>query len=61
MKFTIKEIANFANVSIRTMYRRLNELKEDGKFKKQSKGLFLSEDEAQQIADILGFKIKKFR
>jgi len=61
MKFTINELSYDADVSLRTMFRRVAELKKNGKFKKQSKGKFLEEEEALEIARLLNFTIKKLQ
>lgn len=55
--FTLKELAKHCGISCRTMHRRLAELKQEKKFKKESRGYFYSLDEAKQLAQLLKFKL----
>lgn len=57
MLYSVKECLQFYNVSRTTFFRRVRELKQAGKFKKESPGYFYTESEAQKLGDLLGFNL----
>ncbi len=61
MRFTIKQLAYDYGYSIRTLHRRLAELRKNNTFVKTSKGKLFNQTEAQEIANLLGFTIKKLK
>ena len=57
--YLLKDFANFATVSTKTMQRRIKELKQKGAFKKESPGKFYTDKEADQLQELVGFTINK--
>lgn len=53
---TNKDLYNLFGLPERTFYRRVKELQEDNKFKKQSKGYRYKTHEALLLSDLLGYK-----
>ncbi len=57
--YLIKDFANAAKVSAKTISRRIKELKDKRKFKKKSPGRYFNDQEAEQLQQLIGFSIKK--
>jgi DeoR/GlpR family transcriptional regulator of sugar metabolism len=55
--YLLKELSSFANVSTKTLSRRIKELKESGKFTKKSKGRFYNDSECLKLSRLLSFRI----
>lgn len=51
--YTLKEIAKNWNVSTRTVSKRIKELKDDGKIKRNRRGFYTDED-VQLISQLIG-------
>ena len=61
MLFSVEDLANQYGASKRTMERRIAELKENCKFRKESSGKFFDEKEALKLSKLLNFTIKNLQ
>ena len=55
MLFYAKDLIEIAPFGRDTYFRRMRELKEDKKFKLKLSGNYIAEEDAEKIADKLGF------
>jgi chorismate mutase len=55
MPYSRKEISQLYHASCATLDRRIKELKQTGKFKKESPGVYYSEKEVKTLAELLEF------